>query len=434
MSKYSKTGISRRNLLKGSLAVAAIGGGLAWLRPKDEGEANHNAYFQSMSQALKGNNIGTPSLVIDKRLMTNNIKTLVAHLKGRFDYRIVAKSLPSISMLKWVMAQASTQKLMVFHQPFLNTVANEIENADVLMGKPMPIAAVKTFYQKLADSSSKFNPQNQLQWLLDSPIRLEQYAQFASAENQILNINIEIDVGLHRGGVNNDHDLTVMLDRIEAHPFLSFSGFMGYEPHIGKVPGDPISHRDQAMDVYRHYLTLAEQHLGRSLQHLTLNGAGSPTYQYYNEGNAEDWPMNELSSGSCLVKPSDFDLPTLKDHQAAAFIASPVLKVLDQTQIPGVSGLGKVMSLWNQNWEKTFFAYGGYWKANPVSPKGLTLNPVYGRSSNQEMYNGSASVDLKQDDYVFLRPTQSESIFLQFGDILVIENDQLVDRWSVMSS
>ncbi|MGK0446121.1 MAG: D-serine deaminase-like pyridoxal phosphate-dependent protein, partial [Bermanella sp.] len=127
-----------------------------------------------------------------------------------------------------------------------------------------------------------------------------------------------------------------------------------------------------------------------------------------------------------------FDLPTLADHQAAAFIASPVLKVLDETQIPGVTGLGKIMAMWNQNWQKTFFAYGGYWKANPVSPKGLTLNPVYGRSSNQEMYNGSTRVQLKQDDYIFLRPTQSEAVFLQFGDILVFEHGVLRDRWPVM--
>jgi D-serine deaminase-like pyridoxal phosphate-dependent protein len=433
MSQHSKTGISRRNLIKGGVAVAALGG-LVWARPSDKGEANHDEYFQKISQALHTNGIATPSLVVDKTIMSNNIQTLVGHLKDRFDYRIVAKSLPSIDMLKWSMLQADTQKLMVFHQPFLNAVVDEIEQADVLMGKPMPIAAVKTFYQTLEQSPSKFNPETQLQWLLDSTLRLEQYAQFANSIKQPLNINIELDVGLHRGGVSNDNELIAMLDTIERNSLLTFSGFMGYEPHIGKVPGDPIAQRDKAMAVYQHYVELTEQHLGRSIQSLTLNGAGSPTYQYYNQGDAADWPMNELSSGSCLVKPSDFDLPTLADHQAAAFIASPVLKVLEQTEIPGVSSLGKIMAVWNQNWKKTFFAYGGYWKANPISPKGLTLNPVYGRSSNQEMYNGSTSVQLQQDDYIFLRPTQSEAVLLQFGDILVFENGRLSDRWPVMNS
>lgn len=431
MSKHSSKGLSRRHLIKVSAASIAVGG-LAWARPSDMGEKNHNEYFQSLSQALHLQEVSIPSLVVDKTLMAKNIQTLSAHLNGRFGYRIVAKSLPSIEMLKWIMAQANTKKLMVFHQPFLTAVATGIQDADVLMGKPMPIVAVKTFYKTLANTESTFKSQAQLQWLLDSKKRLDQYEDFARTSATPLNINIELDVGLHRGGVNTDNELIAMLELIEKSEFLTLSGFMGYEPHIGKVPGDPISHRDDAMASYQHYIDLTELYLKRSVQDLTLNAAGSPTYQLYNDGNASSWPMNELSAGSCLVKPSDFDLPTLTDHTPAAFIASPVLKVLDETQIPGVSGLGKVMAMWNQNWQKTFFAYGGYWKANPVSPKGLTLNPVYGRSSNQEMYNGSVSIDLQQDDYIFLRPTQSESVLLQFGDILVYESGVLSTRWPVL--
>ncbi|NVK38991.1 MAG: alanine racemase [Gammaproteobacteria bacterium] len=431
MSDQTKSGLSRRTLIKGSLALGAVGG-VAWLRPEDKGASTHNEYFQAMSQALKQNGVAKPSLVVDKTVMANNIQTLTRHLKDRFDYRIVAKSLPSIQMLKWTMAQAKTQKLMVFHQPFLSEVAKYIPSADVLMGKPMPIAAVKTFYEQLGQGNTQFNPSQQLQWLVDSSVRLKQYSMYAQQQKRSLQINIELDVGLHRGGVNSDDELVAMLNMIEQNPNLSLSGFMGYEPHIGKVPGDPIAQRDEAMATYSHYISLAEATLNRSVRDLTLNAAGSPTYQYYNEESAEHWPMNELSSGSCLVKPSDFDLPTLTDHKAAAFIASPVLKVLEQTEIPGVSFLGDLMAMWNQNWQKTFFAYGGYWKANPVSPQGLTLNPVYGRSSNQEMYNGSATVQLQQDDFIFLRPTQSESVLLQFGDILVYENGQLKYTWPVM--
>lgn len=431
MGPILRKGVSRRGLIKVGLASAAVGG-LAWSRPSDLGENNHSQYFQLLSDALHSNDISTPSLVIDQAIMARNLKTLSAHLKDRFDYRIVAKSLPSIEMLKWTMSQANTNKLMVFHQPFLTAITQDIEQADVLMGKPMPIAAVKTFYKHHKTSQTGFNPQTQLQWLLDSSERLEQYDNFAKAHALSLNINIELDVGLHRGGVSSDNEFITMLEMIEQSAHLTLSGFMGYEPHIGKVPGDPIKHRDEAMGMYKHYIDLAELHLKRSVQDLTLNAAGSPTYQFYNDGHASSWPMNELSAGSCLVKPSDFDLPTLADHEPAAFIASPVLKVLDETQIPGVSGLGKVMAMWNQNWEKTFFAYGGYWKAHPVSPKGLTLNPVYGRSSNQEMYNGSVSIKLKQDDYIFLRPTQSEAVLLEFGDILVYENGQISERWPIL--
>jgi D-serine deaminase-like pyridoxal phosphate-dependent protein len=88
-------------------------------------------------------------------------------------------------------------------------------------------------------------------------------------------------------------------------------------------------------------------------------------------------------------------------------------------------------SRWDPNRARTFFVYGGYWKARPVSPPGLAENPVFGRSSNQEMLNGARSVELEVDDYVFYRPTQSESVMLQFGDLALVRGGRIVDFWPV---
>ena len=49
------------------------------------------------------------------------------------------------------------------------------------------------------------------------------------------------------------------------------------------------------------------------------------------------------------------------------------------------------------------------------------------------MFNGSRSIDLEPDDWLFLRPTQSEFVFLQFGDIAVYEGGDIVDFWPVFS-
>ncbi len=366
--------------------------------------------------------------MIDRAKLRANIATLKSHISNRFDYRIVAKSLPSIELLKEVMHAADSNRLMLFHQPFLSQVANEMPRADVLMGKPMPVAAAKNFYASSADS--KFNHQAQLQWLLDTPERLRQYAELADALNVGMRINVEIDVGLHRGGVPDNESLLEMLDIIENSPHLHFAGLMGYEPHIVKVPGDPLSYRDAAVEVYSARVAAAREYLGnRWPADGTLNAAGSPTYQMYDEG---DYPFTELSAGSCLVKPTDFDLATLADHVPASFIAAPVLKTDNELKIP-VDGVAPLMSAWNPNRRKSFFLYGGYWKAVPESPKGLSINPLMGRSTNQELLNGSDSIDLQPDDWVFLRPTQSEFVFLQFGDIAVLEDGVIVDRWPIFA-
>ncbi len=49
------------------------------------------------------------------------------------------------------------------------------------------------------------------------------------------------------------------------------------------------------------------------------------------------------------------------------------------------------------------------------------------RSTNQQPIATSERVDLAVDDYVLLRPTQSELVMLQFGDLLVMKDGELID-------
>ena len=327
------------------------------------------------------------------------------------------------------MRASGSNRLMLFHQPFVNQVALRFPATDILLGKPMPVAAARNFYQQF--SGGGFDPARQLRWLLDTPQRLAQYDQLARQLGQELQICIELDVGLHRGGVHSDEQLLAMLGLIGQSQHLQFCGFMGYEPHIVKLPvGDAATYRDKAMAIYQHYVDVARKYLGDAWpENVLLNAGGSPTYQMYNTG---DYPFNELSAGSCLVKPTDFDLPTLVDHHPASYIATPVLKALDTLEIPGID-LGGLQSLWNPNRTRTFFTYGGYWKAKPESPQGLLNNGLFGRSTNQEMLNGSRNINLQADDWIFLRPTQSEFVFLQFGDIAVYDRGEIVEHWPVFA-
>ena len=418
--------MKRRTLLLGGVATTL--GLAAVLRPRDKGQ-DHSEYFDAISSALDGVGQARPTLVLDKPLLEANIHTLMSHINGRFAYRVVAKSLPSLPLLETVMQVTGSNRLMLFHQPFINQVAVQFPQADILLGKPMPVAAARNFYRQFPGGA--FDPQRQLRWLLDTPERVAQYATLASELEQQMPVCIELDVGLHRGGVRSDEQLVTMLGQIQASPYLQFCGLMGYEPHIVKRPvGDPLDYRDEVVSLYRHYADLAKDYLGDAWpQDVILNAGGSPTYQLYDSG---EYPFNELSAGSCLVKPTDFDIPTLADHKAASYIATPVLKALDTLEIPGID-LGGLQSAWNPNRARTFFTYGGYWKAIPESPQGLLNNSLFGRSTNQEMLNGSRSISLQPDDWVFLRPTQSEFVFLQFGDIAVYDQGKIVDFWPVFS-
>ena len=119
--------MKRRTLLLGGVATTL--GLAAVLRPRDKGQ-DHSEYFDAISSALDGVGQARPTLVLDKPLLEANIHTLMSHINGRFAYRVVAKSLPSLPLLETVMQVTGSNRLMLFHQPFINQVAVQFPQAD----------------------------------------------------------------------------------------------------------------------------------------------------------------------------------------------------------------------------------------------------------------------------------------------------------------
>ncbi|MFT7689295.1 MAG: D-serine deaminase-like pyridoxal phosphate-dependent protein [Candidatus Azotimanducaceae bacterium] len=416
--------MKRRSFLLGGTGVA-IASALI-LRPKENG-GPHNHYFSKLNDLLKKDGPANPSMLIDLDRMNSNIDSLSSSVGPNKKFRVVVKSLPSVELVKHVMHRANTKSLMLFHQPFINLIAKSVPDADVLIGKPLPVNAAERFYLKLQeDSTNKFNPETQLQWLVDTPKRFQQYRKLAQKLGIKMQINLEIDLGLHRGGFSETSAAIDIFESIKADAkHLVFSGFMGYEPHLSGSEATLADDSVQAvLNVYREFVSAAEL-AGYDSSQLTLNGAGSHTLGIYEDCNV----MNDLSAGSGILKPSDFDTYHLRNNQAALFIATPILKRYDELKLPLNPLVSQVLSAWNPNMRRLYFIYGGYWKAKFVSPSGVP-EPVY-HSTNQEPVATSVLVDLQVDDYMFLRPTQSEHVMLQFGDLLVFSQGQLVRKWPV---
>ncbi|MES0874820.1 DSD1 family PLP-dependent enzyme [Sinimarinibacterium thermocellulolyticum] len=424
----------RRRLLIGA-AVAAPLAALVAAKPRARSGA-HDDYFLGLQSALAEAGLLRPTLVIDRARLDHNLGRLKANLPANFAYRIVAKSLPSLPLIEHVRRATGTDRLMVFHQPFLNLIAERMADARLLLGKPMPVGAAQRFFAH--HRNLDFDAAAQIEWLVDTPTRITEYAELARARTGEgmgpLRVNFEIDVGLHRGGFGDAQALAEALRAVLAEPALQFSGLMGYEAHASKIPGflgGPRGALARAMQRYADALAAVRETLGADFDAgaLTLNAGGSTTYAMYDGSE----PCNELAMGSGLVMPTDFDVPTLADHQAACFIATPVLKALERTDIPGIESLAGLMRAWDPNTARAFFLYGGYWLAEPVSPPGLQRNPIWGHSTNQDLYNGSTEVELGVGDHVFFRPHQSEFVFLQFGDLAVYDAGRIVETWPVFT-
>ena len=324
---------------------------------------------------------------------------------------------------------------MVFHQPFLSHLSHHFGNSiDILIGKPMPVKTAAYCY-KILNPQSGFEPSSQLQWLADTETRILEYITLAKEIGQKIKLNLEIDVGLHRGGFENLERLSKALKLIENNiGFIEFSGFMGYDPHVVKIPKllrSPQKAFHLANDFYQDCIKLLREKFPR-LYHdqLTFNGAGSPTIDMHVKENSV---LNEISAGSCLVKPTTFDIPSLEDYSPACFIATPVLKKLNGTLLPGIERFKNLFSFFNPKLKNAYFIYGGNWKADYYYPEKTLENALFGSSTNQTLINTASKTNLEVDEFIFLRPHQSEFVFLQFGNILTIRNQEITGEWSLLN-
>ena len=404
--------VSRRGVIVGG-AVIAGAAALAW--PKSDKGGGHDAYFTQLSRSLSKAGIAEPVLVVDTQRLAANIRAVSDTLGGRKALRVVVKSLPCHDLVDAIAGGIGTSRYMVFNQPMLAEMAARHPDGDYLMGKPLPVAAAAAYYDRLGASAP--GPQ----WLIDTPERLDQYQAMAKARSIPLKVNFEIDVGLHRGGFKAPEALAATLDRLD--PATRASGLMGYDPHVAKVPWQGRA----LAEAERIYAAMAGVLRAKASGDLTLNTAGSPTYRLH----VDDAVATEVAVGSAFVKPTDFDIDTLAHHVPACFIATPVLKVEEPAPIPGLEPLAGITAWHDPNQRRAIFVQGGHWLAEPASPPGLSLSGLYGRSSNQERWAGSASVPLHPDDWVFFRPTQSEAVLLQFGPLVAYDGREAVGRWPV---
>jgi len=366
-------------------------------------------YFQQLTEDLKQQGTGTPQLILDLAAYQHNLDYVQSHLNAQLSPRLVVKSLASIQLLKLASEKLNSQRFMVFHMPHLTEIIGTFQQADILLGKPMPIHAVERFYQ----ATSERDQQPYIQWLIDEVGRLQQYLQLAQSLNICLNVNIEIDVGLHRGGVQKSQQFLALLKLIQQHAaYLKLTGLMGYDAHVAKLPKILKSAEksyQQSQQSYQQYIDIIRQQFP-NLWHesLCFNGGGSPTFMQHCQHSV----CNDLAFGSMLLKPGDFDLANLAELQCALWIATPILKVLPCSQLPGLELLNHLPHKY-----KAVFVYSGYWQANYIYPEKSKLHSWYGRSSNQEMLLLPKSCDIERDEYVFLRPTQSEAVIPQFAQL-----------------
>ncbi|HXQ46602.1 MAG TPA: alanine racemase, partial [Caulobacteraceae bacterium] len=333
--------------------------------------------------------------------------------------RVVSKSLQAPALIEAVCRGLKTERQMAFNGVMLDETVRTRPDADVLLGRPLPALQVEAFVRRHGNSAAAAA---RPQWLVDSPTRLAQYAAIGRSHDRRMRVSLEIDVGLHRGGILSLDRFAETIDLAAADPSIEITGLMGYDAHVPGM-GDPDAEMERVQARYAAFKRVLLGKLGGDPARFTFNAAGSPTFMTHIKGPTE---ANEVSVGSAFVKPLNYEYGALRALKPAAFVAQPVLKVMDPPLIPGIERYAGALARLNRDARRGFFVYGGYGDADPASPAGLTFHPLFGSRS---MLMASAAVELEQDDIVFFRPRESEGVFLQYGDLAVYEGGEIVERW-----
>lgn len=421
---------SRRQWL---LGAGALGVGTLLIKPDDHGQP-HTAYFRQLQHLLHQQGLGQPLLMVDQVRLEANIERVRRHLAAqRLPCRLVVKSLPSLPLLQQISTRLHTHRYMVFNLAMLDTllVHHQGQPIDILFGKPQATAAIVTWLERRQHTQPLALAAllAQIQWLVDSPARLSELDALAQRLGVQLRVNLELDVGLHRGGFTSVGAFAQALDRVLGIAHLRFAGVMAYDAHVAKMP-NVAGMQQRAWAVVQDTLQQVKAHCVQrdlDLDQLTFNSGGSPTYQRH----AKHTEASEVAMGSAFVQPVDFD-DTVMDHQPACWIATPVLKQVNPALIPALEWAASMRQWWDPNLAQGVFIHGGQWLARSESPQGLQRSGLYGVSSNQELWLGSVAQQLKVNDWVFFRPTQSEAVFLQFAEVFSYHSaTATLTRWSV---
>jgi D-serine deaminase-like pyridoxal phosphate-dependent protein len=411
------------------------------LKPRDRGGA-YSTYFAMLNQALKNARVGRARILIDQDRLDHNLTIIQGNIPSPDHYRIVVKSIPCVELLRYIKGKVGTNKFMVVHEPFLKVILDNFDpGIDILLGKPLPVFACEEFFKGIPANLSK-RAQKEIQWLVDTDTRMQEYLDFAIQNSLTLRVSVELDIGLHRGGVDSLPKLDSILKIVQSNPKqLVFSGYMGYDGHVASAPGIFTSARNAALAEFTDNMAVYKQYIDHGRQvfpdlfkaELTFNSGGSSTYSLFDRVPF----ITDIGIGGAVLRPSSYSALFLGDLLPAEYVATPMIKKWDGALIPFLEGLAGFLRWWNPNDQCSFGIYGGSWAGAIVAPPELHAQMLTSTDpanenlvTNQSILNGSRKVGWGMGDFAFYYPKQSDAMF-QFEDILLIRNGKVTGTWDV---
>jgi D-serine deaminase-like pyridoxal phosphate-dependent protein len=337
--------------------------------------------------------------------------------------RPALKTFRSPALISYLLNRLPEPRGLVFNLSEVDPiVAQAPKRTDLMTGYPPTFGEARTYLNQKPPPRQRAH---RLRILTDSLALTEHLAALArsSKRPRRLEVALEFDVGMGRGGINDREELRACLEVLRAaRDHVRLTAVLGYDGHA-TLRGDPDYRRlvaTQAQDSYRAHLAALKE-LGSDLYDeatLIRNGPGSSNYRNWVGG-----PANEIGCGSAFLfagylaggYDTDGLARALTLGGAVRRITSdhPSLPVIGVTQ-PGANEMEIIVQ--------------------GVAPAGELVHPEGGREDSASG-GGDALIVPKGSvalgDYVLYRPTQTEGAILSYHELLAVREGKLLRRWPV---
>ena len=426
-------GLDRREFIaaSGAAAVAAAapaGEALAARRRKPPkpplGAGGTPMPLDALAKLAREQGRGHPVLVLDLAAVDQNVRAVVDFATAQgWGVRPALKSFRSPALISYLLNRLPQPRGLVFDLREVDPIiAQAPKHTDLMTGYPPTFGELADF---LATKSPRGQRKHRLRILVDSVPLMEHLAQVArtSRRRLPLEVAIELDVGMGRGGINDRDELRACLEVLRAaRDRLRLTAVLGYDGHA-TLRGDSDYRRlvaTQAMESYRgHLAALAE--LGKDLYDdasLIRNGPGSSNYRNWTGG-----PANEVGCGSAFLYAGYLNGGYDTDGLAPALtMAGAVRRVTSDHPSAPVIGIGQPGAT-----EMEIIVQG-------VGAPGELVHPAGGRE-DQASGGGDALIVPKGSvalgDHVLYRPEQTETGILRFHELIAVREGRVLRRWPV---
>jgi D-serine deaminase-like pyridoxal phosphate-dependent protein len=311
-------------------------------------------------------------------------------------------------------------------------------DVDILLGRPATVHALARTFATLDEAGNGPNPSGSVRWLVDTPESMAAFANYAATRREPINVSVELDVGLHRGGARNSAQLLAMLRTIQQSEYLQFSGFMGYEGHVPFVSpalSTPDAEFAAVQRRYANFVRIGQEAYPELFeQPLVFNSGGSRTYHYYTD--QLDSPVNEVALGSVFFYPGNFHNLPETGLRTATFFATPVLRRLDPAETYPDADYLPGLAKQNSSYQVWYVMTAGGFPGDRHYPPGLVNTPtssgdpsrLVNMMPNQGRWLGARDVPLEVGDFIFYQPWEADAVrWLAYLD--VFRGSELIDQW-----